>query len=116
MVKTQAQQRTEIVEALRGGKKSTQITHILEKEQMHGKGRLFALTVLKPGASIGYHKHEGDFEAYYFIKGEGLFNDNNRENLVVRKGDLALIAVGESHSIENTGTEDLEFIALILFD
>jgi mannose-6-phosphate isomerase-like protein (cupin superfamily) len=91
------------------------VIHLLEKDQFHNKGRLFAHNRLQPGSSIGYHRHEGDYEAYYFIRGEGMFNDNGRE-YPVRAGDCTLIGVGESHGIENTGGEDLEFIALVLFD
>lgn len=115
MIKKHDELRREHVESLRGGKGATTVVHLLERDQFHDKGRLFAHNILKPGTSIGYHKHEGDFEAYYFIKGEGTFDDNGKKS-PVKAGELALIAVGESHGIENTGKEDLEFIALVLFD
>ena len=115
MIKHKNELRRESVESLRGGKGTTEFIHLLEKDQFHSKGRLFAHTILKPGASIGYHKHEGDYEGYYIIKGEGTFNDNGRE-YPVRAGDFTLIDVGESHGLENTGKEDLELIALVLFE
>jgi mannose-6-phosphate isomerase-like protein (cupin superfamily) len=115
MIKKLDELRHENAVSLRGGKGTTTVIHLLERDQFHEKGRLFAHNILKPGNSIGYHKHEGDFEAYYFIKGEGTFDDNGIKS-TVKAGDLALIAVGESHGIENTGKEDLEFIALVLFD
>jgi mannose-6-phosphate isomerase-like protein (cupin superfamily) len=115
MLKHNGDLRREFVNSLRGGKGTVEVVHLLEKDQFHNKGRLFALNRLKPGTSIGYHKHEGDYEGYYFIRGEGTFNDNGSE-YPVRAGDFTLINVGESHGIDNTGGEDLEFIALILFD
>ena len=115
MLKHNNELRHEFTESLRGGKGVTEFIHLLEKDQFHNKGRLFVHTRLAPGNSIGYHRHEGDFEGYYFIKGEGTFNDNGRES-PVKAGDFTLTAVGESHGIENTGAEDLEFIALVLFD
>ena len=115
MLKHNNELRREPIESLRGGKGVTEFTHLLEKEQFHDKGRLFAHARLVPGASIGYHKHEGDFETYYVFKGEGTLNDNGKER-PVKAGDLVFTNVGESHSIENTGTEDLELIALILFE
>ena len=115
MLKTSKELRHEVVESLRGGKGPTEFVHLLEKDQFHNKGRLFAHTKLKPGVSIGYHKHEGDFEGYYIIKGKGTFSDNGRE-FPVKAGDFTLTEVGGSHSLENTGTEDLELIALVLFD
>jgi mannose-6-phosphate isomerase-like protein (cupin superfamily) len=107
--------RHEFVESLRGGKGTAQVIHLLEKDRFHNKGRLFAHNILKPGTSIGYHKHEGDFEGYYFLKGEGTFNDNG-EKYTVRAGDFTLTEAGGSHGIENTGSGDLEFIALVLFE
>ncbi len=115
MLKKRNELRNEFIESMRGGKGTAQVIHLLERDQFHNKGRLFAHNILKPGTSIGYHKHEGDFEAYYFIKGEGTFDDNGRK-YAVKAGELTLIDVGESHGIENTGKEDLEFIALVLFD
>lgn len=115
MIKRNNELRHEAAVSLRGGKGTTTVIHLLERDQFRNKGRLFAHNTLKPGDSIGYHKHEGDFEAYYFIRGEGTFDDNGKKS-TVKAGDLALIAVGESHGIENTGRENLEFIALVLFE
>jgi len=115
MLKHDNELRQELIESLRGGKGTTLITHLLEKEQFHNKGRLFSHIKLKPGTSIGYHKHEGDFEGYYFLKGKGTYNGNGKE-YPVKAGDFTLTEVGESHGIENTGTDDLEFIALVLFE
>ena len=90
--------------------------HLLEvgKDEFNGKGRLFAKNTLKPGWSVGYHKHEGDAEAYYILKGEAILDDNG-EKVALKAGDLAYTPNGSSHSIENVGDTDLEFIALILF-
>ena len=115
MLKHNKELRHELFESLRGGKGTTEMIHLLEKDQFHNKGRLFTHIKLKPGASIGYHKHEGDFEGYYFLKGEGLYNENGMEQSV-KAGDFTLVDVGHSHGIENTGAEELEFIALVLFE
>jgi mannose-6-phosphate isomerase-like protein (cupin superfamily) len=115
MLKHNNELRHEFAEHMRDGKGTVEVIHLLEKDQFHNKGRLFAHNILKPGTSIGYHKHEGDYEGYYFLKGKGAFDDNGKK-YEVKAGDFTLIAVGESHSIENTGAEDLEFIALVLFD
>jgi mannose-6-phosphate isomerase-like protein (cupin superfamily) len=115
MLKHNNELRHEFIESMRGGKGTSQVIHLLEKDQFHNKGRLFAHNILTPGTSIGYHKHEGDYEGYYFLKGEGTYEENGKK-FPVAAGDFTLIAVGESHSIENTGTENLEFIALVLFD
>ncbi|MCX7779441.1 MAG: cupin domain-containing protein [Negativicutes bacterium] len=114
MIKRAAELTTEVFPNRFGGKGELKVTKLLEMDQFHGKGRLFARNVLEPGSSLGWHEHKGDVEAYYIIAGEGTVNDNG--TLVqVKAGDVIYTNNGESHSIENTGTETLEFIALILY-
>ena len=114
MHRTLKEMKTDINQNMRGGKGSVAMTHILENKEFYGKGRIFAKVTLKPGCSVGLHKHEGDFEAYFVIKGEGMYNDNG--NIYpIHVGDLALCDDGQSHGLENTVTEDLEVVALILY-
>ena len=87
---------------------------LLSLEEFHGKGRLLSHSVIYPGSSIGFHQHHGDFETYYILKGEGVADDNGVKT-PVKAGDVIYTKDGESHSIENTGTENLEIIALVLF-
>ncbi|KAB3529171.1 cupin domain-containing protein [Alkaliphilus serpentinus] len=98
-----------------GGKGTLQLTHFLEREDAYDSGRLFALSVLTPGSSIGYHTHTGDGETYFILKGRALVNDDGEE-AVLEAGDVLITKNGSSHSIENIGDTDLEYIALILFD
>lgn len=104
------------IKTLFDGKGDVQIQHIIEMDQFNGKGRLFAKMTLAPGASIGFHQHNNDFETYYIVKGEGIVNDNGTTTTVT-VGDVVYTPNGEHHSIENAANSatDLEFIALILF-
>ena len=117
MIKHLGELRKDTIFGFRGGKGEMQMTHFLEveKDEFNGKGRLFAKNVLKPGTSIGLHEHVGDSETYVILSGEGLVNDNGNQKLV-KPGDVIITRNGEKHSIENTGTFDLEILALILFD
>ena len=117
MIKHLEDLRQDTVFEFRGGKGEMQITHFLdvEKDEFNAKGRLFAKNVLKPGTSIGLHEHIGDFETYFVLSGEGLVNDNGYQKFV-KPGDVIITRSGEKHSLENTGTLDLEILALILFD
>ena len=117
MIKRSEDLRTDSVTNFRGGQGEIRMTHFLEteKDEFKGKGRLFCKNVLKPGTSIGLHEHVGDFETYVILSGEGLVNDNG-EQKYVRPGDVIITKNGEKHSLENTGTVDLEVMALILFD
>ncbi len=87
---------------------------ILLPEEFCGKGRLFKHIVLQPGCSVGAHKHEGEFEVYYILKGEG----SGREHCgtaSVRVGVMIYCPSCAMHVIDKTDTEDLEFIAVIVF-
>jgi len=114
MIKRNAELVPEVVAGLRGGKGSVIMTKLLKDAEFQGKGRLFNRMVLKPCCSIGYHQHVGEIEVFYILSGEGILDDNGTKS-AVRAGDVAFTGNGESHSIENTGSEDLVFIALILF-
>ncbi|GAB6085556.1 cupin domain-containing protein [Alkaliphilus crotonatoxidans] len=115
MIKKPHELKNEVREAMMNGKGSVQITHLLQGEEFANKGRLYARMTLKPGCSVGNHQHQGDFEAYYILAGKGVVDDNGILKPVAT-GDLVYTKNGEAHSIENTGTVDLEFMALILFD
>ena len=79
----------------------------------YGAGRLFAVFTLNPGDSIGYHQHQGEFEVYYILKGQGKVTDNG-DTYILEEGDMMQCGDGDSHSIEAVGEEPLEFLALIL--
>jgi len=114
MIRRAHELHSETVNSRFGGKGDLKVTRILEPDQFGGKGRLFARNLLKPGTSIGLHRHQGDAETYYILRGSGTVDDNGVKT-AVGPGDVLFTANGEQHSIENTGTADLEFIALILF-
>lgn len=112
MIKKSEDLRKATVENLIDGEGQVSMIHLLEKEEFHNKGRMYARVLLKPGSSIGYHIHNGEQESYYILQGQGLYDDNGEE-VIVKQGDLTLCKDGEGHSIKNDGEEKLEFIALI---
>lgn len=81
-------------------------------EELNGKGRTFAIITLNPGCSIGFHKHEGDSELYYILKGTAEYNENG-EIRTVKAGDLTICPEGEGHGMTNHSDEAVEFVALI---
>ena len=97
-----------------GGPGLSHFTRILNEGEFCGKGRLFSHVLLHPGEGIGNHSHNNEFEVYCFIKGNGTYDDNGK-NVEVSAGDVTICPSGENHGIFNSGNEDLEFIALILF-
>ncbi len=93
------------------GKGEITINHLLGAEQLGGNDML-AKVVIPAGCSIGYHEHHGNTETYHLLQGEALYNDNGTE-MKIPAGTTTFCPDGEGHSIENCGTEDLVFIALI---
>ncbi|MHC1746510.1 MAG: cupin domain-containing protein [Negativicutes bacterium] len=114
MIKRGTELKSEVFSKRFGGQGEIKIMKLLDDAQLQGKGRLFARNTLPPGASLGLHEHKGDIEAYYILSGEGMVDDNGTKVLVTA-GDVMYTGNGESHSIENIGAVDLEFIALILY-
>ena len=71
------------------------------------------LMTLKPGDSIGLHKHEANEDTYIILSGTGLFTDGEGNEYLVGPQSVTIAVAGESHALKNTGTEDLVFIDLI---
>ncbi len=101
------------VENLMGGKGTVKLYHIQTKEELGKAGRLYARVVLDPGCSIGWHRHTGETEPYYILKGEGTFIDNDGSRTTVTPGDICTTEDGQCHSMENNSSEPLEFIGLV---
>ena len=114
MIKEAGSLQVKALEKRFGGKGILSVKALMGEDEFRGKGRMLAHNTIPPGGSIGFHKHETDFEVYYILRGQGLVDDNGVMT-PVKVGDVVYTPPGESHSIENTGTENLEFIALILF-
>jgi mannose-6-phosphate isomerase-like protein (cupin superfamily) len=104
----------DVKEKMRGGEGSTQFTHIVDGDKIP-HARMMAEIVLQPGCSIGEHVHEKETEYYIIVRGTGIVNDNGVSK-TVNPGDAVVTGGGASHSISNTGTEDLVFHAIIILD
>ena len=103
---------TEIPVEERTDERSGTVKRLIGPEQMHEKNRLFAHVVLRPGAQVSYHRHQGEFEVFYFLSGAGEVDDNGVTS-PIQAGDVMFTDDGQSHAIKNTGESDLEYLALI---
>ncbi|OPZ88823.1 MAG: Cupin domain protein [Firmicutes bacterium ADurb.Bin419] len=113
MIKRANEMVKEIKEQMRGGKGSVEILHIFKQEELRGKARLCAKITIAPGSSIGLHQHDNEEEIFYIINGKGMVNDNGNLS-EVKAGDSIITGNGATHSVENTGDELLEMMAVIL--
>lgn len=112
-------------------RKNLELSQCIDLAPEHGAGKmlhetLFAKTefgikcihlcarmTLEPGASVGPHTHYDENEIYYIISGHGTVLDNGTR-LDVGPGDSTLTLHGQTHDIENNGTEPLVFLAIVL--
>lgn len=113
MKQLKAERKLEIKPQMLGGKGQLEIHHFLNKEDAYGAGRLFAVNTLAPGSSIGYHKHEREYEVYFILEGKAEIVEDG-ETYFLEPGDMMQCRDGSGHSIENVGDTPLRFLALIL--
>lgn len=103
-----------VKESMYGGNGSITIDNITYGELLKNKCEMFAKVTVKPGCSLGYHEHHGESETYYIISGSGIYMDDGVK-YPVSKGDTVVCKSGCGHAMENNSdTDDLEFIALII--
>ena len=69
---------------------------------------VFRKRVLHPGSAIGYHLQKDD-EIYYVLSGTGEMKMNGK-TFPVQTGDAILTLPGSSHSLTQTGKDDLVII------
>jgi len=113
MIKKKNTQEIEQRENMRGGTGTITVRHYLKPEEIKARTRLCSELILPPGASIGPHAHVEEDEIYLIQKGQGLMTDGGKE-FQVAVGDAILTGQGASHSIKNTGAEDLVVTAVII--
>ena len=113
MITRSDQQQHSVREFMRGGKKFVQHTQLSEK--LPERLRLFNILTLIPGASIGYHVHEGETELFYFMEGNGRVQDDDAF-FDISAGDSMATFSGHGHGVENTGDTDLVILAAIIKD
>lgn len=115
MIKRAEQQTIREREQVRGGTGKLSFHDFLTADEAFGAGHLFSRTVIPAGASIGEHRHDGEFEVYYILSGTAEVIDNG-EAFTLRAEDTHLCASGESHAVRNAGEENLEVLMLILYE
>lgn len=113
MIKKKHEQKEEVRKNMRGGPGEVKIKHHLNKEDINAKCRLCAELVLSPGSGIGEHEHIDEDEIFIIQKGRGIVTDSGKD-IEVTAGDSILTGKGSSHSIVNTGNEDLVVTAIIV--
>ncbi len=74
------------------------------------KNLVVSSTDLKPMKSTSGHKHEGQEEVYFFVKGNGRMELNEKE-INVKEGDTVLIEDGVFHRV-HAGPKGCYFVCV----
>ncbi|NOZ92303.1 cupin domain-containing protein [bacterium 3DAC] len=100
-------------ENFRGGKGTIYITWFVEDMPYNGSPlRKIALVEVPPGASVGFHVHEGTEEVYYVLSGKAKYIDGDKE-VVITGGTITITPEGTGHGVENIGEDTLKLLAVI---
>lgn len=91
------------------------LTHLTDFAGKNPKLRTFARVSLNPGEEVPFHVHRGECEYYYILSGTGSYDDNGTQ-VEATAGMVTFTPNGTGHGIRNTGSTQLEFMALILLD
>ena len=93
-----------------GGEVVKEDDRYVVKDNTTLKNLVVSSTDLKPYKSTSGHKHEGQEEVYYFVKGAGtMFLDDVPH--YVQAGDVVLIEDGVHHRV-TTGPHGLYFVCV----
>ena len=113
MIKRNGEYPVETRAAMRGGDGEVSIERLWEPgSEMKAANRFFARMTLPVGASIGFHRHEGEEEVFYVLSGAAEMDDDG-EKVVLRPGDTILTGGGAGHAVKSVGDEPLEMLAVI---
>ncbi|HEX2217203.1 MAG TPA: cupin domain-containing protein [Gemmatimonadales bacterium] len=97
-----------------GGEGLIRFARLADRGSMAGGCNFIDLAELPPGTSIGRHTHaETEEEFYLVLQGRGEMTRNG-ETFAVEPGDLIRNPPGGTHSLRNTGSEELKIFVFEL--
>lgn len=112
MIKRKENLKQEIRENLRGGRGKLLFTHVFDQGEV-ANSRMFAVTTIRPGDSIGIHPHENEGEAYLILEGSATVTEDGVD-YILNPGDAEYCGHGHTHGILNHTDSPLTFLAVVI--
>ena len=72
---------------------------------------LLNANIINPGTAVEPHQHESVEHVYFILSGVGIVRIGNEEK-EVREGDAVYLPPRVPHTMKNTGTYPLRFLAI----
>lgn len=99
---------------MKGGTGSVEKISSVEPGEYDSSAKVVARLILRPGDSIGKHRHVGEEEIITVLSGTARYIDQEEE-VILTAGDVSVCRTGEIHAIANASeTENLELFALVI--
>lgn len=92
-----------------GGKGAIMFREVFKESDFKSSLEFLHETIILPKSTIGYHKHHGNEEIYYIIKGRGIMRVDGEEKIVT-EGDAVITHSGSSHGLKNTEAKPLKIL------
>lgn len=88
--------------------------HILEMLDNHNSEKPFSIARARvdPGTTTAWHRLSDIIEYYYILSGKGFMEIGEEDGFNVGKNDIITIPASFAQRIQNTGEEDLIFLAI----
>lgn len=112
MITKESDMHEDRLQGVRGGCGEVVFRHYFLKQDFTSGIRLCCKVIIPPGGSIGLHRHEQEDEIYIVTEGTGLLS-NGQQEIPIEQGDSVLTGDGQEHAVANTGSGNLQFIAVI---
>lgn len=81
------------------------------KDNAFGNNLVLSSTFLRASQETNGHRHKGQEEVYFFVKGTGEMEIDHKR-FPVKEGDVVCINDGEFHKVFNTGHLGLYFVCV----
>lgn len=91
------------------GERNSPLTIKIARDRQGLASMCFCTEEIAPGEGVPIHKHANEDELIFIHTGEGVLTLGDEE-IVVRRGSVALVPKNEWHGLKNTGLETLVMV------